>query len=135
VDPLPFAASFDALAFIVRGVRTGGARPECAELVPVLSVCLNSCAWDPATKRITQSIPFEHYRLGWHPLEDLADAVEVRVLGRRVFIQPATLERLAGKRLVLKAVSTARSKEAGVEEQVLVAVPLDAGSQPRGAGG
>ena len=128
MEPLPYAASFDALAFIVGGVRTGGAHPACAELVPVLSVCFNSCSWDPATKRIIQSIPFEHYRLGWNSLEDLADAVEVRVLGRRVFVHPGTLERLAGKRLVLRAVCAGLPREAGIEEQLLVAEPLAAGS-------
>jgi len=135
VEPLPFAASFDALAFIVREVRTGGAHPACAELVPVLFVCFDFCTSDPFTKQIIQSIPYEHFRLGWHPLEDLADAVEVQVLGRRVFVHPGTLERLAGKRLVLRAVGTGRPKEAGVEQQVLVTEPVTAGSQPRGTDG
>src|SRR5258708_2848991 len=104
---LPFTASFDVLAFIVKEIRQAHAHPETAELVPTLSFCLNSCAWEgrweDGTERIIEYIPYEHFLLGWNQPEDTHDAVEVDVLGTKLFVYPETLARLAGKRLVLKA--------------------------------
>lgn len=124
--PLPFAASIDALTFIVRGMRLASADPACAELLPALSICFNSCSWEETTKRIIQYIPYEHYRLGWHSPQDIADAVEVQVFGRRLFVRPTTLEQLAGKRLVLRTVGECQSSDSGFERQHLIAVPLTA---------
>jgi hypothetical protein len=127
---LPFAASFDALAHIVYVLRVAGAQPACDDVVPALCVASNSCAWDPTTKQIIQNIPYEHYRVGWYPPGDIADAVEVQVFGRRIFIHPESLERLAGKRLVLKTLDKGQSNHPGFQEQLLVAAPLTDCSEP-----
>lgn len=128
--PLPFAASFDAVAFIVKMVRLANANPATAGLVPALGVCFNSCSWDPATKRIIQSIPYEHYRVGWYSPESIANAVEVQVLSRQLFVLPGTVERLANKRLVLRTVGNGQQHGPGVEKQLLFAEPLAEDTRP-----
>ena len=122
METLPFAASFDALAFIVKQIRAAASSPELAELVPELCVALNSCSWDEATGRILEQIPYEHYFIGWDRPEDVTDAVEVDIWGRRVIVSPETLKGLVGKQLVLRTVD---SKVEG-EGQLLIAVALTA---------
>ncbi len=70
---LPFAASFDALAFVVMQIRDAAARPEFAELVPVLFYCCDSTAWEQSTGRILESIPYGHYEIGWDHPEQVTD--------------------------------------------------------------
>jgi len=96
---LPFNATFDALAFIVEHADHSGA--ESAELVPALGFCYSSCMGDPATHRVLENIPFEHFMMGWYHLKDVSEFIEVDIWGRRVFVHPVTLSHLAGKQLVL----------------------------------
>ena len=103
---LPFAAAFDALAFIVETIRTGHTAfdrsPDNGELVPALGVVFNSCSWDAAG--IKEVIPYEHFMVGWHRPETITDYrfQQVHVWGRRLFVDPETLARLEHKLLVLK---------------------------------
>ena len=107
----------------------GAAHSACAELVPVLSICLNSHSWDPAKKRTIQYIPYEHYLIGWHPPDELGDAVEADVLGSRVFVPRATLRTLDGKRLIVATLDQDPSNHPGFQKELLVAVPLVDGLQ------
>jgi hypothetical protein len=119
---LPFEASFDALAWIVKQIRVAAASTEVDDLVPALSVSFNSCSWDQATGRILEYIPYEHYKLGWYGPGDLTDAVEVDIWGRRVFVLPETLKLLAGKRLVLARVDSGGKSTPQGDRQLLIAV-------------
>src|ERR1700730_12500662 len=99
MNTLPFAASFDALAFIVKHIRAAAATPHAVDMVPALSFYFNRCSWDKETGAIMENIPYEHFLIGWHHADDVADAVEVDILGRSVFVSSETLKRLAGKQL------------------------------------
>ena len=119
---LPFAASFDALAFMVKQIRAAASRPEVAELVPALCVSFNSFSWDDATGRVLEYIPYEHYLIGWYRPEDVTDAVELDIWGRRVVVAPETLKRLVGKQLVLRTVDSGGLSSVEGERQLLIAV-------------
>jgi hypothetical protein len=122
MDTLPFAASFDALAYIVKHIRLAVSEPEIAGLVPALFYCFDSTAWENETRRITEIIPYGHYEIGWYRPDQVTDFVEVRILGARVFIHRETLEKLAGRRLVLRSVDSGGRSKPGADRKVLVAV-------------
>jgi hypothetical protein len=126
---LPFAASFDALAHIVEVIRMASDKPVFGELFPALCFCLNSRSWDPVTNRTIQYIPFEHFYVGWYPPEEIGDAILVDVLGKGVFVHSATLERLAGKQLILKTLEEPPSGNCGFKRQLLMAEPLVTGEK------
>jgi hypothetical protein len=122
MDALPFAASFDALAFIVKHIRLAVREPEIAGLVPALFYCCNSTAWEKETGRLTESILYGHYEIGWYRPEQVTDFVEVRILGVRIFIDNKTLNKLVGKQLVLRIVDPGGRSKPGADRKVLVAV-------------
>jgi hypothetical protein len=112
---LPFAASFDALASIVKTIRTVTSEPSFSEFVPALFFCSSS-----------SEVSYEHFMIvGLHP-QDVADAVELDICGRRVFAHVWTLEKLIGKQLVLGRYSrrTGRAVESDGPSgsQLLIAV-------------
>jgi hypothetical protein len=109
---LPFEASFDALAHIVEEIRTVSLNPEAAGLVPGL----DPCAWKGSCGACPEHhLSCEHFGIDWHCPQLIADRIGMNVLGRRIFVHPATLKRLAGKRLAIQTV-----KSSG--RRVLVAV-------------
>jgi len=122
METLPIAASFDALAFIVKEIRTAASNQQFAELVPALCVSLDSCSWDEATGRILEYIPCEHYLIGWYRPEDVTDAVEVDIWGRNVLVRPETLIRLTGKQLVLRPVDSGGRSKVEAQRLLLIAV-------------
>ena len=119
---LPFAATFDALAFIVKEIRSSASNPHVYELVPALCFVFNSCSWDDTTGRILENIPYGHFRIGWYRPEAVTDAVEVDIWGRKVFVHPDTLSRLAGKQLVLRAVNLGGRRQGEAGRPLLIAV-------------
>jgi hypothetical protein len=124
MDALPFTASFDALAFIVKQIREVAARPELAELVPALFYCFDSKAWEKDTGRVLESIPYGHYEIGWDHPEQVTDFIELRILGARVFVDRNTLGKLVGKQLVMRRVDSGGRSKPGADRQVLIAVNL-----------
>lgn len=124
METLPFVASFDALAYIVQQIRAAISLPEASNLVPALYLSLNSTSWDDATGRILECIPYEHYSIGWYQPEDVTEAVEVDIWGRRVLVSPETLKRLAGKQLVLRTVDSGGRAAVEGGRQLLIAVAL-----------
>jgi hypothetical protein len=117
--------TLDALAYIVKSVRDGWNSPhvDSEKLVPGLSHCFGSTAWDKH-KRIIERIDYEYFQVGWYDAEQLIDGYEIEVLGTSIFVHGETLQRLSGCRLVLKTVDSAWAREEGRERQVLVAVRL-----------
>lgn len=119
IADLPFAAPFDALAFIVEAMRTGHTAFDRLlgnrELVPALGIAFNSCSWDATG--IKEVIPYEHFKVGWHRPETITDYgfQQVDVWGRTLFVHSETLARLEHKLLVLKQEK---------RRQVLIAVKL-----------
>ena len=122
MDSLLFAASFDALAFVVKRIRGERSVPELTEHVPVLFYSCSSCAWDPETGRILESIRYGFYDIGWNLPQDLTDVVEVSIWGTRVFVHRDTLERLSGKQLVLRNVDSGGRGKPGADRQLLIEV-------------
>jgi hypothetical protein len=106
METLPFEATFDALAFIVKQIRF--ATPHFSEFVPALL----------PTGGIIDNIPCEHFTLGWYRPENVTDAIEVDLWGHRLFLHRETLDRFVGKQLVL---TTGRSM--GADGQFLRAFP------------
>jgi hypothetical protein len=99
VAGLPFAASFDALAFIIKTIRDYPP-DEALDLVPALGFVFNSTAWDATG--IREVIPYQHFMIGWYRPEQITDFQQVEIWGRKTYVHPTTLERLDGKRLVLR---------------------------------
>ena len=121
MDTLPFAASIDALAFIVKQIRAATNEPEVAELVPALFYSCSSSAWDPASGRILENIPYGHFGIGWYHPQDVTDNVELSIWGTIVFVDRETLKLLVGKQLILRNVDTGGRGKPGADRQVLIA--------------
>jgi hypothetical protein len=126
MEKLPFAAAFDALAFIVKRIRIDVADPKLAELVPALYFCFSSSSSDQATGVSFEIVPYPHFEVGWYEPEDVTDSVAIDVLGTNVFVHPDTLNRLAGKKLILKTIDSGGRRKADGTKQVLVAEDLAA---------
>jgi hypothetical protein len=111
------------MAFIVKEIRTGASEAENGELVPVLECCLNSYAWDDATGRTLEHIPFEHFLVVWRPQEAVAEAAEVNILGTTVFVYSETMSRLVGNQLVLRVAEPGERCKLEASKQLLMVVP------------
>jgi hypothetical protein len=129
MDALPFAATFDALAFIVKHIRLVVKQHKLAGLVPALLYCFDSIAWENETRRITEIIPYGHYEIGWYRADQVTDFVEVRILGARVFVDRDTLDKLSGKQLVLRDVDSGGRSKPRADRKVLMAVRIGAETQ------
>lgn len=120
---LPFAASSEALFHIANHVRQAAVRTECKGLVPALYLCINSRSWDPVANRTIQYIPYEHFEVGWYQPAEIGDVQEIEVLGEKLFIHAATLDRLVGKKLVVQALDAGNSPHPGFQTTLLFAAP------------
>ena len=118
MESLPFEASFETLSLMAKWLRQGVGDDG---LVPVLDRCFNASMF--TAKEIIQSIPYEHFTVIWCSPEDKDEYQEINVLGWRLLIHPLTLERLSGKRLVVKNTRTSHPDDPSVYTHVLVAVP------------
>ena len=121
MNPLPFAATFDALAHIVEEVRYAASNAEFADMVPSLCWCFDNTFWEPRTGSM-EHIPYEHYFIGWYRPEDVTDFVEVDILGTKVYVHRMTLDGLVGKRLVLSTVDSFGNPKVGSERKLLIAI-------------
>lgn len=107
MQTLPFSATVDALAYMVRIVREYGGIQETEGLAPVLSEWLND---PPPTKAkdVPQYVSERRYIVAWHSPDDLADCLEVSVLGTRLFVHTTTVNLLAGRCITLRNTSPDR---------------------------
>jgi hypothetical protein len=122
MDALPFVASFDALAHIVKTIRLAVREPEIVGLVPTLFYCFNSSAWEEESGRITENIPYGYFEIGWYRPDQVTDFVEMRILGARMFVDRDTLDRLTGKQLVLRSVDSGGRSKPGADRKILITV-------------
>lgn len=124
MNEMPFAASFDALAQMLKWVRAGANSSRADDQLPGLCQVLSSCAWDRTTEEVFKNREHAHYVIGWHDPADVSNWPTADMWGTRVAVDAATVRSLDGKQLVLRPLESRGTRGITSGRQLFMAVPL-----------
>jgi hypothetical protein len=105
MDDIPFTVSQEAAAHIVAKLRMGREQLNMTEFLPALYFAFNSQSQD-REGHVFERCAVCFFDIGWYRPENLANHNfdEIDLCGEKIYVHRDTMNRLAGKVLVLETV-------------------------------
>jgi hypothetical protein len=119
VSSLPFSVSAEAAAFIVEQLRKPKKRPIPSGLLPALFFAFDSRTYKG--QQLVECCPIPFFEIGWYSSETVAQHgfEEIDLCGEKIYASEDTVNRLAGKTLILETLEAGFPNPADRKAQYL----------------